>query len=124
MAEESPVTHNELATALQPLVTRAELEQFIKSLAPSMQLAVVNGVKEAMPAIMEKIDDQYKGRVSNMHNTLYDDEKGLVIVVDRIVQMTKELPGLIKMKWQLYGLIFASNILCILAGIAVGHFSR
>lgn len=103
-------TREELNQALQPFVSRAELAQLLETLSPKIQLAVVNGIKEATPQIFEKISDKYGEKINAMHATLYDDKDGLVIVVDRMNTLVKELPDLIRLKWQLYGVVIASNI--------------
>ena len=88
----------------------------LNSLQPQLQLAVVNGLKEALPAVLSTIDDRYGRSVEEMRQTLYDKDDGLVILVDRLSIQSKEIPGLVKMRWQLFGLIAASNIIALLIG--------
>lgn len=116
MGDEGQITHAELNAALLPFVTREELKQFIEGLAPKMQLAVMNGVKEAMPQILEKIEDKYGQKVSSMHRTLYDPTDGMVLMMDRVKVIVQEIPGLVRMKWQLFGFIAASNVLALFIG--------
>ena len=116
MSAEDPVSHADLNTELQRYVMRVELEQLLQGLTPQIQLAVVNGVKEALPAVLTQIDDRYGQTVKEMKDTLYNKESGLVIMVDRMSTLTKEIPALIKMRWQLYGIILASNIIAIIIG--------
>lgn len=124
MPPESSVTHQELQSALQPYVTRAELEALLKGFAPEMQLAIVNGIKEIMPELLEKFEDRYGGKVNNMHQTLYNEEKGLVITVDRIAQLVKEIPDLVRLKWQLFAVVLATNIVAGVAGFALSQFVK
>lgn len=124
MAPESSVTHQEMQNTLQAYVTRAELEALLKGFAPEMQLAIVNGIKEIMPELLEKIEDRYGTKVNNMHQTLYNEEKGLVISVDRIAQLVKEIPDLVRLKWQLFAVVFATNIIAGGAGFALSYLFK
>ena len=119
------VTHEELTAAVSSRPSREELQAMLNSLQPQLQLAVVNGLKEALPAVLSTIDDRYMRRVEEMHETLYDKEDGLVIVVDRLSIQAKEIPGLVKMRWQLFGLVLASNIIAVVIGWwACTNFTR
>lgn len=110
------VTHEELSASLASRPSREELQTMLNSLQPQLQLAVVNGLKEALPAVLSTIDDRYGRSVEEMRQTLYDKDDGLVILVDRLSIQSKEIPGLVKMRWQLFGLIAASNIIALLIG--------
>ena len=110
------VTHEELSAQLASRPSREELQTMLNSLQPQLQLAVVNGLKEALPAVLSTIDDRYGRNVAEMRETLYDKDDGLVILVDRLNIQAKEIPGLVKMRWQLFGFVIASNIIALLIG--------
>lgn len=106
------VTHEDLTH----LVTRAELAAFLSGFGDKMQLAVIEGLKSSIPDIMHTIEDKYGTRVTAMHDALFNKEDGIVITVDRMKPQVLEIPALVKLRWQMFGLAVASNILAVFVG--------